>query len=278
MILDGVLDHSQSAVDGQMTEAVSFEDSFRSAASWCNTTSECALHQHDLPSIFDRLVDDANRKPIPAPGCVEDESASCRANVTGYELIHNSQGFLSRKRNWAAWSQALVEASDGNATALSSIIATTPEFSASHAYSLFSHTGIACQDWPRLSGPRAASDMIARLMAARALAPHTRGITEMYDIHIGCIDWPAPVTNPPRQLNKAQMEKAPPIMVVNALHDPSTSVVWSIKVREQMPTAISIFRNGFGHTSYGDKGATQRAMDEFFISGSIPEDLTVFDS
>lgn len=279
MILDGMLDHSQTSIDSIMTEAVTLEDSFRSAANWCNTTSECALYQQDLPSIFDKLVDEANEKPIPAPGCVgENPRWRCRANASGYDLIHQSASFLASKGNWAAWARALVAASNGNATFLSSGLAPSDKSSTSHTYSLFSHTGITCQDWERLSGPRAGSDMIARLMAARALAPHTRGVTEMYDVQMGCVGWPAAVTNPPAKLNKTQMEQAPPILVVNALHDPSTSVVWSLKVRDQMPTAISIFRNGFGHTSYIERGTTQRAMDEFLISGKLAQDLTIFDS
>lgn len=35
-------------------------------------------------------------------------------------------------------------------------------------------------------------------------------------------------------------------MLVNALHDPSMSVIWAIRLREQEPTAVSIFPRGFG--------------------------------
>ena len=97
MVLDGVLDHSQNQVTSLMDEVISLESTVSQFFKWCNTTSDCAFYHHDLPAIFDNLVDEANANPIPAPGCLTPAEAAakgttaCRSDVTGYELISNTQ-------------------------------------------------------------------------------------------------------------------------------------------------------------------------------------------
>ncbi|EFR02664.1 proteinase [Nannizzia gypsea CBS 118893] len=244
MVLDGIVDHSQRKVSNFMTGSTTTEDTFNAVARWCNTTSECALYHRDVPALFDELVDNANMKPIPAPGChghaVDGAPTACRPDVTGYEIIDNSKPLLSLQSRWVLWSKALLEALNGNATLLSTPLLTFNVFPITEDYSLFADRAIVCQDWLRLSGPRASKDLIARFKVARALAPHTRGISEMSGIHTG--------------------------------------VEWAIGLREQMPTAVNIFRNGFGHTSYKLHGKTQRVIDEYLIEGKMAEDLTTLDS
>ncbi len=286
MVLDGILDHSQHEFDALITEASAFEDTFTSVAEWCNTTTECALYKRDILSIFDETVDKANKNPIPAPGCHElkgihladTAAAACRLDVTGYEIIETSQDLLSKKSQWPAWSKALLEAILGNATALSSPVATSNVLPMTESFNPFAHRAITCQDWLHPTGPRAGKAFLAMLRATRALAPHTRGISEMAGIQAGCIGWPVLVRNPQRQLRRDRLEKAPPIMLVNALHDPSTSVIWAIRLRQQMPTAVSIFRRGFGHTSYREYGETQKVMDDYLLYGKMVADLTTLDS
>ncbi|PFH60755.1 hypothetical protein XA68_10369 [Ophiocordyceps unilateralis] len=279
MVLDGVLDHSQNSIDSLMTEAVSYEDSLKGFFQWCNTTTDCAFHGQDLSSIFDKLVDGANEKSIPAPGCLSPGDAiktggvACASEVTGYELIANAQDDISQSSLWISLSKSLREAREGNATRLSSRLATDDT---SFGFAPFSHTAISCLDWKDQAQPGAGKSLMARLMAARVLTPHTRGLSETLDIQTSCIGWPAPARNPPRRLSRERLARAPPILLVSAFHDPSTSVTWALGLREQMPTAVNIFRDGFGHTSYWDYGDTQKAIDSFFINGDMPADLAVF--
>ncbi|RCI17166.1 hypothetical protein L249_3116 [Ophiocordyceps polyrhachis-furcata BCC 54312] len=264
MVLDGVLDHSQLDVDGLMTEAISYDDSLKGFFAWCNTTTSCALHGQDASAIFDKLVDEANMEPVPAPGC----GGKCAPDVTGYELIMNAQNDVSEPPRWQRLSHSLREALEGNATRLSTQLVRNETSSA------FSHTAISCLD--SAASTAGGSSLLGRLMAARVLAPHTRGVSETLQIQASCLGWPALAANPPRKLSRDRLARTPPILLVNAFHDPSTSVVWALGVREQMPTAVSIFRDGYGHTSYWDYGETQEAIDSFLIDGRMPADLTVF--
>ncbi|PHH92347.1 hypothetical protein CDD83_7725 [Cordyceps sp. RAO-2017] len=284
MVLDGVLDHSQNDIDGLMTETVTLENSFDRFCSWCNGTSRCVFHGQNLPAIFDAMVNQANEKPIPAPGCrsVHEATAgggqACRSDVTGYELISNMQSSLTEQARWTSLSEALLEARDGNATRLSSRFLVSNPSPLAESGNEFAHTAISCQDWRRGDGKRGGADMLAELLAARAMAPHTRGINEMFDIKTSCVGWPTPLTNPPRALCRQRLARAPPILVASALHDPSTSIAWAVGLRAQMPTAVSIFRNGYGHTSYWDYGDMQKAIDAFFVEGTQPADLTAYAS
>ncbi|KJZ70877.1 hypothetical protein HIM_09742 [Hirsutella minnesotensis 3608] len=285
MVLDGVLDHSQSSAYSLLTEAVASENTLEEFFKWCKDAAACRLREvKDLGPFYDGLVDAANREPIPAPGCLHgsDEDAvttratPCRPDVTGYEMIRNSLDFIADPPRWAELSLALQQAHQGNATLLSSALHRPGSSPLPGHSSSFSHRAISCQDWTHGAGDRQATDLMAELIAARALAPHTRGINEMLDIKTDCVGWPAPVRNPQQRLGREQLAKVPSILLVSSLHDSSTSIAWAIGMREQVPSAVSIFRNGSGHTSYDSYGETQKAVDAYFVKDVMPDDLSIF--
>jgi hypothetical protein len=72
--------------------------------------------------------------------------------------------------------------------------------------------------------------------------------------------------------------KAPAILLVNSLWDPSTDVAWADNVRDQLPKSVLILRNGVGHTSYQLYGNTSAAMDLFLLNGTLPGDGTMYDT
>ena len=67
-------------------------------------------------------------------------------------------------------------------------------------------------------------------------------------------------------------------MLVNALCDPSTSIAWANSLKLEIPSSVLILKNGAGHTGYFNGGKTSAAMDNFFLTGSLPADDTMFDS
>ncbi|KAK5991722.1 Serine protease Hip1-like protein [Cladobotryum mycophilum] len=286
MILDGVLDHSATEVPSLVTETTTIENTLNEFFKWCNTTSDCAFHGQDLPAIFDTLIDNANKKPIPAPQCLPpDEAAkqgapSCRSDVTGYELLAGVQGSLIfptglvNGYSWVNVSQDLHKAyANNDASIYSAPLATNNTSSVEE--SIFPSSAIGCQDWLHRG---TANDLLARLIAMRALAPHTRGVTGTLIYQTVCIGWPTPLTNPQRPLSRDRLANAPPILLVNSFHDPETSIAWAVGLREQMPTAVSLFRDGSGHTSYDNYGDLQKVMDAFLIAGTVPKDLTIYKS
>jgi pimeloyl-ACP methyl ester carboxylesterase len=67
MALDGALEHSLSGATLFADAAAGYEDTLLRFASWCGRTTSCPLHGRDVLALFDRLVRQADRKPIPAP-------------------------------------------------------------------------------------------------------------------------------------------------------------------------------------------------------------------
>ncbi|RDA95549.1 hypothetical protein CP533_1223 [Ophiocordyceps camponoti-saundersi (nom. inval.)] len=267
MVLDGNLVHSQDiASDAMMSEAATFENSFNRVVDWCKNSTECALHGEDMAAIFDALFDESLVKPLAAPGC--QQSKKCRENVTSDELLDSLQGSLfSGREGWPKLSQGIKEARDGNATLLS---ATMPDDSDRSLQASF--LAVTCLDGFGIDLESAKRMAIPRLLAARSLMPHSRGSGGITIEQLQCMEWPAPVTNPIQKLKvRAFM---PPVLLVNALHDASTSVMWAVEMREQIPSAINVFRDGDGHGSYIG-GETQDVMDRFLLGEETPEDLTV---
>lgn len=92
-----------------------------------------------------------------------------------------------------------------------------------------------------------------------------------------CIGSPQRLSNPPHVLSQ-NVAKAPPILLVNSLWDPSTSIVWANGVRDQLPGSVLVTRRGVGHTSYQLFGESSGVIDQFLVDGTLPVDATVFET
>lgn len=254
MVLDGNVDHSLSETSALHAEVSTYEDVLNQSFDWCNgtaTAEECPLKGQDLPEIFDDLVVQADISPIIAPGCVG-HSSTCQQFVTGEDIRANIQGngYLSfvnavpgvSSSGWSALAQVLKETITGNAKGLSSALAISETDSA------FPGIAIGCSDW--YHDATTLSDVMYKQQLANYLAPHTKGSSQTYRYQTACVGWQAPVQNPNHALNQTTMVKAPPILMVNAHHDPEASYVWAEGLFNQIPSGVLVSRDGSGHTSY----------------------------
>lgn len=167
-------------------------------------------------------------------------------------------------------SRGIAQAVKGNATLLSASIINAP------IDPNFSFLGVVCKDWAPTS--KNYIDLQLKRQMTTALAPHSRGNSQTYETQSYCIGWTSPPTNTQHTLNPKKVAKLPKIMLVNALWDPSTSIAWANSLRLEIPSSVLIIRNGAGHTSYFSGGKTSAAMDDFFLTGNLPADCTMFDS
>jgi hypothetical protein len=86
--------------------------------------------------------------------------------------------------------------------------------------------------------------------------------------------WPVPLANPP---HKAEVHGAPPILVAASTHDPSTSYVWAQELRDQIPRAVLLTRDGDGHTSsWLGGGRTRDAIARYHVTRRAPPPNTVY--
>lgn len=273
LVLDGNLEHSLDEVSNMVTESTAYETELVRFAHWCAGNSSCALHGKDVLGLFDEIVSKADKTPIPAPGC--DVSGACRSNVTGEEIRFNTQEFLLFKEpqplleipGWSLLGDALNQTLHGNATILSTALETSDIDSTT-----FAGLAVSCLDWTHSA--KSLEDLLYKEQLAKTLSPHTQGASQTWSIQTRCIGWPAPVTNPP---HKTHIHGNPPMLLVNSLYDPSTSIVWANSRFAQMPASASMaVRDGDGHTSWTLGGESTAAMVRFLLTLEAPKPNTVY--
>lgn len=273
MVLDGLLQHSQSEASNLLIESSTYETGLGEFFAWCDGADDCAIPGVDSQQTYLKVLDKAQQAPIPAPGCDDGPQTGCRSTVTEEDVRFNAQGLLTRVARWPKLAQSLEEALNGNATLLSQVqsLAVGDEYEDSV---LFAGTAIQCQDWSHGSDSLAAVQEKAILGAA--FSPLTRGACQTYRIQTSCIGWPAPLTNPERPIKYAGDTK---ILMVNSNYDPSTSYVWAVGMKAELgDNAVFVTRNGSGHTSWLLGGATSAAETEYLLDLTLPADGTVLDS
>lgn len=270
MAVDGIVDHTQTETLTLNGEATTYEMTLNQFFAWCNTTTACVLHGRDAAGIYEAVIRTAEEQPIPSPGCIS--TSACRSDVTGEEIRSNIQNLLlfqyatAEFTGWDVLSGAIAQAAEGNATLLSSPLATSDIFGA------YPGLAIGCQDW--LHEATSLAELTYKINMASATAPRTRGTTQSYYYQTNCLGWPAPTTNPQRKLGQKVLE-APPMLLVNALYDPSTSMVWATEVQTQIRDSVLLTRFGNGHTSYQLRGGAAVAIDAFLVEGILPQQASM---
>jgi pimeloyl-ACP methyl ester carboxylesterase len=266
MVLDGVLQHSQAESSNILIESTAYAAELVSFFAWAGTDDSSPLKGQDVEKLWYSILKTATDAPIPAPYCF----GRCRSNVTEDEIRLNAQGFLLSPKTSSRidFANALLEASKGNAGLLSTPLAYDGSFSTTYA-----GLTIGCQDWS--SRTTSFEDLQAKMRIGEVFAPLNKGASQSYALQASCIGWPAPLANPPAKL-KIQTQN--PIMLVNAIRDPSTSYTWAVGMLEEIENHVLLTRNGDGHTSWGLGGATTDAINHFLLTTEPPAPGTVLDS
>lgn len=249
MALDGAIVPNESEQQMLLTEARAAEDGFNRWAAWCQGDPQCPLSGQGPAGVYDRLVAQANASPIPAPDAIDGVTGEDIQNATGEYLLFTDTNPLT-DQTWRALGPAIVRAMGGDA---STFIVTPTQ----HA--------IECADWP--SQTTSFDALSAKVARARAVSPHLGGATQTGRMISACIGWPRPRGNPRRPIH---VRGAPPILIVNANHDPSTSYAWARKMRAQIEGSMLLTRQGDGHTSYLTSRCAQSAIDMYLITRRLP--------
>ncbi|KAH8881070.1 alpha/beta-hydrolase [Thozetella sp. PMI_491] len=266
-VFDGVVDRSEDHSSFVLSESQSFETAAHKFFDWCNTTTTCALYGEDLPRLFDRVTRASSSVPTTA------------GNLTGEDILRGIHTLLTfgpkdlpgidPNLTWEGAASILNQTIHGNdATPLLKIL--EPK------NTTFTDRAAVCQDFNTLV--KSPGDLATIIAAAEGMAPHTRGITHALETQAYCVGWPAAVRHIPHKMDPSKAAKLPPILLVTAFYDPFSGPRWAAAVRDQIPRAVNVFRNGVGHTSYWTFGKTRETIDRFMLTGDLPVDATVYDS
>ncbi|RSL74594.1 hypothetical protein CEP53_000132 [Fusarium sp. AF-6] len=174
-----------------------------------------------MAEIWNELLVTAVKMPIPAPGC----GTMCRANVNAEEMRFGAQVLLFNASAWSTLGSAIHNATKGDATALSTYLATGDAFGDSM---LFAFLATICNDFP--TERKSFAHLQAKQIEAAVFAPLTRGASAAYMVQSACIGWRHRNSNPPQM---TQIKGTPKVLVVNGIYDPSTSYAWAMGVSGQ---------------------------------------------
>jgi len=264
IVLDGALDRALSEPEMLSEEARTAENEFVRWAAWCQHSVQCPLHGRDVIGIWDDLIAHANRSPIPVPSVHRDVTGTdIQQAVDSAYLLFKRPNVFSRI-SWLSLGPALVKALHGDASQFTGPMPPPPDNPA------YGGLAIQCLDFPVHAANFA--EFSDRIRNARIIAPHMGGAVQTGAILSECSGWPRPATDPQHFMH---IKAAPPALVVNATHDPSTSYTWALSLQAEMPRSVLLTRDGDGHTSYLSSTCAQHAVDGYLINLTLPRPGTV---
>ncbi|MCP3805041.1 alpha/beta hydrolase [Allokutzneria sp. A3M-2-11 16] len=247
MVLDANVDHSTNTEQDLVVSARGAQDSFNEFVAWCARETECALHGRDVRAMLAELRDKAAKGTLVEPGTT--------TKVEPDRLIHSIITPLSiPRRNVTAQRIASLAGigKPGPAPADSPPPAISPLAIA-----------ISCAD--NEYGIRSFQQLTAARGRAAAVAPDVgRGA---YGPTTLCLDWPGKTTNPN---HRTHAPDAPPILVTNSRHDPSTPHESAVSVASQLRSAVLVTYEGAGHGAYRRSECMQSLVDRYFVDRAVP--------
>ncbi len=264
MALDGIVQHSQSEASNLIIESSSYELVLNGFFDWASTNKSSALQGKNVEGIWTSLIANASMKAIPAPAC---NGTVCRTSVTAEDIQFNAQSFLAfygtsfLGANWQMLSQALLNATQGDASALSTVY--SPETA--------TQTAVQCLDFTHNVASTYWGTELQEIMMAE-YAPLTGGASQTWQAQHGCVGWPAPVVNPPKKLD---IKTNTTILMTQSTKDPETGMPWALGMLEEIENKVLVLRAGFGHTSFLLFGETTEVIFNYLVSGVAPKDGTI---
>ncbi|WP_083661653.1 alpha/beta hydrolase [Actinophytocola xanthii] len=82
-----------------------------------------------------------------------------------------------------------------------------------------------------------------------------------------CLNPPVPATNPQHPLHAPD---APPALLLNSRYDPSTPYQGARRVADQLPEAVLVVHDGFGHGVANRVDCTRRAFTRYLLERALP--------
>lgn len=251
MVLDSNMDHSiTTTAQFIASESATVEDSFAEFARWCGRTNACSLHGRDVGAVFDELYARTERGELVVPG------TNPPVSISPHDLV----GIVYGAFYGPEWSE-LAQLLEALRTTAPAAVAARYGSAAPNAFQ-----AVFCSDW-RLP-VRDFGELVALRRMAAGIAPHMRVSPLAWDAIMACLGWPGPVNNPQHRLRVDPV--VPPILMINAVHDPATPYSWAQAVHQQLSNSVLLTYEGWGHVAYWKSRCVSAAADLYLITGQLP--------
>jgi pimeloyl-ACP methyl ester carboxylesterase len=253
MVIDSNMDHSLGTRDFMATSAATAEDSFNEFVKWCDRTESCALHGQDVVKVWEDLLARADRGEIHYPG-------DPTVPLTSDAII----SFAFRTFYGPDWTPL--------ADQLAELVAQKPATTVAAAAQVVNYPfpAVFCEDFglPVRNYREYASLYASELR----LAPHMRGGPQGHSVVMNCLGWTDRPDNPQHRLD---IDNAPTVLMLNAVHDPATSYAWATNAHKQSRhDTVLLTYEGWGHGAYDRSACTRGAVDNYLTSLTVPHDGT----
>jgi pimeloyl-ACP methyl ester carboxylesterase len=260
LVLDGPVDPAASQFDLVLNQYRGFEEALMAYVDYCIEMGMCPfdgdrdVQLESVSELYDRLEEDPLRH---SDGRLVDDSMLRTAMVTT----------LYSQDNWSYLTQLFVEIDQG--------LTDTAIFLVDFYYdrqdgvyqdnSMEAFIAINCLDYPAEYDPEVIATQGEQL---REVAPYTARPSDYGDLV--CQNWPFP----PRLVKgPVSGEGANPVLVIGTTGDPATPYNWSLSLAEQLGQARHLTLEAEGHLAYNkDSACINDAVEQYFLSGALPED------
>lgn len=277
MALDGIDLPGSDPIASAKAQIASFESNLDAFLAACKADSSCPFGGGQPAKALDAfLARLQSGVRIPAAYVLPDDNGHRheRNGTVGYaEALEGMIAALYNRDSWSVLEQGLADASrsrdpDGHVLLALRDLLAGRDSDGTWSHITEANTAISCADQTQ----RATSDFgdPARIVAWSKEIPV---FGEVGAVGLpGCYQWPE-AKYPLHALTKSEFAKAPPVVLVNSLHDPATPFADAVRAKALLPTARLVTWGGDDHTSFGQGHACiDDAVTPYLIAGTLPAD------
>ncbi|TCO64600.1 alpha/beta hydrolase [Actinocrispum wychmicini] len=235
LVLDSVFDHSLTP-SKFVTDAAGFgEDSFNEFEKWCAADTTCALHGQDPGQVYGDLWAKAIRGDLP---------------VTPMNLASTVVNYFY-KPNWAGAANRLKALSEVRSTKAAPEAVPFPQIA-------------TCADQRVRISSQHEWEAWWRKQNAAAPTVRTHFAFALFSL---CSAWPAATPNPQ---HRTTIGGVPPVLIMNASHDPATGLEWARSVNRQLRGSVLLTYDGWGHGVVDRTDCTRAVFTNYVLAGTTP--------
>lgn len=258
MVLDGVVDQTQTGLEGALGQAEGFDMALDAYMTHCNAT-DCGL-EPSAEEAIDQVMAAAEKEPIPSPG-------ADRPATPGVVTLALAQA-LYAEFLWPSLTEALADAGNGDGTGLVDLadqyLGRNPNGTYNNGFEIY--FSVSCLD---SAWPEDPEEVFAAAKEAGKKYPRVgEGLLNDY---VRCTLWP---TDPdPLVPITSDLEGLAPVVVISTTGDPATPYQSGVRVAKQIPGAVLMTNEGEGHTIFANgKACIDDPVVAYLTDLEVPED------
>jgi pimeloyl-ACP methyl ester carboxylesterase len=232
--IDGGVDHLADPAIHLRIRYEAIEGQFARLSAWCESSDACALRGRDVGAVWRGLTAAADRSPVPVKGTQVAYSGFDFKVAAAPDVI--SPGPAPDFPNWQRFARVVDQAVKGDASGFADFVEQAtktkkvPSFRGMDATHCTDGTGFdSYEEFQRMKA------------LGQQFSPNFAG-NELWH-SLGCVGWPAPVTNPPKPLPADQL---PPFLGAGTWTD-HADVASTVS---GVPGSSTVRYNGSGHGLY----------------------------